>query len=125
MIQIWLRKALPKLEKCEDTSVTVAKSISVLEFQFAFYIMGIGVIISFLSLIYEHIKRKFYQGAVIRCRRRNGGRTTNYVKDINPITEFYSNTHDVNETPIQLAIRRQIPYTLRNTDNKSNKILNY
>ncbi|CAC5388394.1 GRIN [Mytilus coruscus] len=125
LIQIWLRKALPKLEKCEDTSVTVAKSISVLEFQFAFYIIGIGLIIAFLSLIYEHIKRKFYQCTVTRSRRRNGQRTTTYVKDINPITEFYSNINGVNETPIQLAIRRQIPYNLRSTENKRNKDINY
>ncbi|CAG2220776.1 unnamed protein product [Mytilus edulis] len=125
VVSLWLRKALPKLGKCEDTSVTVAKSISVLEFQFAFYLIGIGVIISFLSLIYEHIKSKFYQCTVTRCSRRNGQRTTTYVKDINPITEFYSNIHGVNATPIQLAIRRQIPYTLRNTKNKPNKDKNY
>ncbi|CAC5387503.1 unnamed protein product [Mytilus coruscus] len=105
LIQMWQKKTWPKPENCQEASVTDAKTINVLDFHFAFCLCGIGVILAVLSLIYEHIKRKWI---LTQRKRQNQQRKTMSIKEISPIDEFYSNINAVNETPLKIAIRCQI-----------------
>ncbi|CAC5388392.1 unnamed protein product [Mytilus coruscus] len=82
LIQTWMLKTWPKPENCEETSITDAKSISVSDFQFAFYLTGIGLMLAVLSLIYEYIERKRYHWVVTHGRRQNEQRKIAAFKEI-------------------------------------------
>lgn len=79
LIQTWMLKTWPKPENC-DTSITDAKSINVSDFQFAFYLTGIGVMLAVLVLIYEYIERKCYHW--IGTRRQNEQKKITVFKEI-------------------------------------------
>ncbi|CAC5388391.1 GRID1 [Mytilus coruscus] len=82
LIQTWMLKTWPKPEHCEETSITDAKSISVSDFQFAFYLTGIGVMLAVLSLIYEYIERKCYHWVVTHGRRQKEQKKITTFKEI-------------------------------------------
>ncbi|XP_063400029.1 probable glutamate receptor [Mytilus trossulus] len=115
LIQMWQQKTWPKPTNCQEASVTDAKTITVLDFHFAFCLCGLGVILAILSLIFENIKQKWI---LRQSRRQKEQMIKTSMKDISPIEEFYRNLNAVKETPLKIAIRRQILDTPRSLENK-------
>ncbi|XP_063400117.1 probable glutamate receptor [Mytilus trossulus] len=109
VIQMWKMKTWPKPGPCQQLTGTDAKTIFLIDFQIAFYIVTAGVVLGCLSLLYEHIKLKCDKCIEKRQQKKknntHGFRNTNELNDV-----FYSNSlyNDDDDSPMKLAIRRQV-----------------
>lgn len=107
---MWKMKTWPKPGPCQQLTATDAKTIFLIDFQIAFYIVTAGVVLGCVALFYEHIKLKCGKCIEKRRQKKKEDNTHRFRKpnELNDI--FYSNSlyKDDDDSPMKLAIRRQI-----------------
>lgn len=107
---MWKMKTWPKPGPCQQLTGTEAKTIFLIDFQIAFYIITVGVVLGCFSLLYEHIKLKC--GKCIKKgqqkKKENNAHGFRKPNELNNV--FYSNSlyNDDDDSPMKLAIRRQV-----------------
>lgn len=108
---MWKTQIWPKNGQCREMSAPVAKTISLLDIQIAFYLIGMGVFLALLALVYEHSKQR-----VVECKRRKRGeygRRKSVVltksNSLSSCDNFYSLSPSKDkESPVNSAIQRQL-----------------
>ncbi|CAC5387676.1 GRIK3 [Mytilus coruscus] len=117
LIQMWKMKTWPKPGPCQQLIGTEAKTIFLIDFQIAFYIVIAGVVLGCLSLLYEHIKLKCGKCMEKRQRKKKENNTNGFRKSTELTDVFYSNSlyDDDDDSPMKLAIRRQVGSSVSKT----------
>ena len=109
LIQMWKTQMWPQNGKCREVSVTEAKTISLLDIEIAFFLIGIGVFLALMSLLYEHSKYRIKEWQRRRRGQRELRKSVVLRRTDSTSDDFYSiSPRSGNGTPVNNAIQRQI-----------------
>ncbi|XP_033760423.1 probable glutamate receptor [Pecten maximus] len=98
LLHIWKSRWWPQRNFCDGELVTAAKTITLIDVQSAFYLIGIGLTLATLIIIMEKVA--FWYQTRVPCRRLNGANPDNETEltsGTNNVQYIGSNFHEMKD----------------------------